>query len=122
MGRWSASHWKTATFGWLAFVFVAFALSASGIVKTTFLEDNDTNVGETKTADRIIEAGFPTNADEQGEIVFIESTKLKADDPAFEAVVKDVVKTLDGFPQVVKLQSPLDAAHRTRCPTAAARP
>ncbi len=112
MGRWSASHWKTATFGWLAFVFVAFALSASGIVKTTFLEDNDTNVGETKTADRIIEAGFPTNEDEQGEIVFIQSTKLKADDPAFEAVVKDVVKTLDGFPQVRKLQSPLDAAHQ----------
>ena len=22
MGRWSASHWKTATFGWLAFVIV----------------------------------------------------------------------------------------------------
>ena len=28
MGRWSASHWKTATFGWLAFVVVAFALSS----------------------------------------------------------------------------------------------
>ena len=26
MGRWSAAHWKTATFGWLAFVLVAFAL------------------------------------------------------------------------------------------------
>ena len=26
MGRWSADHWKTATFGWLAFVLVAFAL------------------------------------------------------------------------------------------------
>ena len=26
MGRWSAAHWKTATFGWLAFVVVAFAL------------------------------------------------------------------------------------------------
>ena len=25
MGRWSASHWKTAVFGWLAFVVVAFA-------------------------------------------------------------------------------------------------
>ena len=23
MGRWSAAHWKTATFGWLAFVVVA---------------------------------------------------------------------------------------------------
>ena len=26
MGRWSADHWKTATFGWLAFVIVAFGL------------------------------------------------------------------------------------------------
>jgi uncharacterized membrane protein YdfJ with MMPL/SSD domain len=112
MGRWSASHWKTATFGWLAFVIVAFALSASGIAKTTYLEDSDKSVGETRTADRIVEAGFPANEDEQGEVVFIESTKLKADDPAFEAVVKDAVKTLDGFPQVVKLQSPLDAAHK----------
>ena len=28
MGRWSAAHWKTATFGWLAFVLVAFASAA----------------------------------------------------------------------------------------------
>ena len=33
MGRWSASHWKTATFGWLAFVLVAFGLG--GMVGTT---------------------------------------------------------------------------------------
>ena len=26
MGRWSAAHWKTATFGWLALVVVAFAV------------------------------------------------------------------------------------------------
>ena len=26
MGRWSASHWKTATFGWLAFVIASFAV------------------------------------------------------------------------------------------------
>ena len=26
MGRWSAYHWKTATFGWLGFVLVVFAL------------------------------------------------------------------------------------------------
>ena len=32
MGRWSADHWKTATFGWLAFVLVAFALGAAGTV------------------------------------------------------------------------------------------
>ena len=110
MGRWSASHWKTATFGWLAFVIIAVVLGTA--VGTTYLEDTDTNVGEAKTADKIVEAGFPASKDEQGEIVFIQSTKLKADDPGFQAVVKDVVKTLDGYPQVLKLQSPLDAAHR----------
>ena len=26
VGRWSAAHWKTATFGWLALVLVAFAV------------------------------------------------------------------------------------------------
>ena len=30
MGRWSADHWKTATFGWLALVLVAFALGSAG--------------------------------------------------------------------------------------------
>ena len=29
-GRWSARHWKAAVFGWLAFVFVAFALGYGG--------------------------------------------------------------------------------------------
>ena len=30
MGRWSAAHWKTATFGWLAFVIAAFMLGPQG--------------------------------------------------------------------------------------------
>ena len=30
MGRWSASHWKTAVFGWLAFVVVAVAVGRRG--------------------------------------------------------------------------------------------
>ena len=34
MGRWSAAHWKTATFGWLAFVLVAFALGGMVGTKT----------------------------------------------------------------------------------------
>jgi RND superfamily putative drug exporter len=28
MGSWSASHWKTATFGWLALVLLAFAVGS----------------------------------------------------------------------------------------------
>ena len=40
MGRWSARHWKTATFGWLAFVVIAFLLGGQiGTVQLTEAED-----------------------------------------------------------------------------------
>ena len=35
MGRWSASHWKTAVFGWLAFVAVALVVGMT-VGKTAF--------------------------------------------------------------------------------------
>jgi uncharacterized membrane protein YdfJ with MMPL/SSD domain len=109
MGRWSAGHWKTAVFGWLAFVVAAFVIGQT--VGTKHLDDTDTNVGEARTADKIIEAGFPAKSEEQGEIVLIQSKTLTADDPAFQAAVEDVAKTLDGFPKVRKLDTPLEAGH-----------
>ena len=40
-GRWSATHWKAATFGWLAFVVVAvIAGNAIGSVKLTRSEQD----------------------------------------------------------------------------------
>ena len=51
MGRWSASHWKTAVFGWLAFV-VALGRSLGIQLGTTFIDERDANVGESRTADR----------------------------------------------------------------------
>ena len=77
MGRWSAGHWKTAVFGWLAFVIAAFVIGNA--VGVRYLDDNDTNVGEARTADKIIEAGFPKDAEKQGEIVLIQSETLTAD-------------------------------------------
>jgi RND superfamily putative drug exporter len=109
MGRWSARHWKTAVFGWLAFVIAAFAIGNA--VGTRYLEDNETNVGEARQADKIIEAGFPAKADEQGEIVLIQSRSLTAKDPAFKAAIQDVAETLDAFPKVRKLDTPLEAGH-----------
>ena len=109
MGRWSANHWKTAVFGWLAFVVASVVIG--GAVGTKYLEDNDLAVGEAGTATKIIEAGFPDAADEQGEIVLIQSKTLKATDPAFKAAIEDVTKTLDAMPKVRKLDSPLDAGH-----------
>ena len=109
MGRWSASHWKTAVFGWLAFVVASVVLG--GAIGVKYLEDEDLAVGEAAQAQKLIEAGFPEVNDEQGEIVLIQSKSLKADDPAFEAAIADVAKTLDSVPEARKVDTPLEAGH-----------
>ena len=69
MGRWSAAHWKTATFGWLAFVVLAFGVG--GMVGTKTIDPNTAGPGESGRADRILDAGFQQPA---GESVLIQST------------------------------------------------
>ncbi len=105
MGRWSAAHWKTATFGWLAFVVVAFALA--GTVGTKNIDPNSSGPGESGRADRILEAGFEQPA---GESVLIQSRSLTADDPAFVAAVEDVVARISRLDAVRNVRSPLDRA------------
>ena len=109
MGRWSANHWKTSVFGWLAFVIASVVIG--GAVGTKQLEDSDLNVGEAKRADKLIEAAGFDKADEQAEWVLVQSKTLTAKDAAFRAAIEDVTKTLDGFPQVRKLRSPLTAGN-----------
>ncbi len=109
MGRWSANHWKTAVFGWLAFVVAAVVIG--GAVGTKYLETEDLAVGEAARANEILEAGFPQINDEQSEIVLIQSTTLDADDPAFEAVIADVAKTVGGFSEARKIDTPLEVGH-----------
>ena len=53
MGRWSAAHRRTAIFGWLAFVLVAFSLGIFMPMQT--IEDTDRGVGESGRADAILE-------------------------------------------------------------------
>src|SRR5204862_7292432 len=108
MGRWSASHWKTAVFGWLAFVFASLAIGMQ--VGTKQMSDQDSNVGESHRADQILNrAGF--KADPQSEIVVIQSEKLRAADPAFRAVIRDEIRAVRGFPLVTNIRSPLDPGH-----------
>jgi RND superfamily putative drug exporter len=109
MGRWSANHWKTAVFGWLAFVLASFFIGQT--VGTKYLDTNESNVGEAARADKIIDAGFPEKAEEQGEIVLIQSQTHTVKDPAFRTAINDVTTTLSAFPKVEKLQSPLLPAH-----------
>ncbi len=115
MGRWSAGHWKTAVVAWFAFVVLALFMGMQ--IGTKNIDKNDANVGEARTADRIInDAGFNLdkkgeNIEEQSEMVLFQSTSktLTVKDPAFRAAIKDAEKTLARFPQVRQLRSPLAA-------------
>jgi hypothetical protein len=102
MGRWSAAHWKTATFGWLGFVLVAFALG--GMVGTKTIDPNTPGPGESGRVDKILEAGFKQPA---GESVLIQSRALPANDPAFKAAIEDAVSGLATLGVVQNVRSPL---------------
>jgi uncharacterized membrane protein YdfJ with MMPL/SSD domain len=106
MGRWSANHWKTATFGWLAFVLVAFALG--GIVGTKSIDQNEPGPGESGRMEKILDEGFKQPV---GESVLIENTSVAVDDAAFTAVIQDVVRRLETLDEVQNVQSPLDSAN-----------
>ncbi len=101
MGRWSAAHWKTATFGWLAFVLVAFGLG--GMVGTRNI-DNTSGPGESGRMDRILEAGFKQPASEH---VLIQSSSARAGTPAFDSAVADVVARISKIADVRDVRSPL---------------
>src|SRR5215470_1164993 len=68
-GRWSAAHWKTATFGWLALVVAAVAVGS--LAGARQLTDAEGAQGETARAQRILAAaGFDNSA---GEAVLIQA-------------------------------------------------
>jgi putative drug exporter of the RND superfamily len=104
MGRWSASHWKTAVFGWLAFV--AAALAIGQMVGTKQINQHDAvSVGQSHQADQMLrQAGF--QPDPQTEIVLVQSTTQKVSDPAFRAVVNDLVQTVTPSRAITNLRSP----------------
>ena len=106
MGRWSASHWKTAVFGWLAFVVVA--LVAGTAVGTKQIDEANANTGQAHRADMILkQAGF--QPDPQTEIVLVQSSTQTIHDPAFRATVADVVSTVKPFSHLYQnLRSPLE--------------
>jgi uncharacterized membrane protein YdfJ with MMPL/SSD domain len=101
MGRWSARHWKTATFGWLALVVVAFALG--GQIGTKQIDPNATGPGESGRMDKILDAGFKQPASES---VFIENRSLDVRSPAFTAAVDDVRARLSRIAVVQNVQAP----------------
>ena len=104
MGRWSAAHWKIATFGWLAFVLVAFAVGSAVGMNT--IDPNEPGPGESGRMDRILDAGFNQPA---GESVLVQSSSLRASDPAFKAAIADVVAGISKVKVVQNVRSPLES-------------
>jgi uncharacterized membrane protein YdfJ with MMPL/SSD domain len=102
VGRWSAGHWKTAVFGWLALVIVAFAVGRA--VGTENVDPNTAGPGESGRMDRILDAGFKQPA---GESVLIQSRSVRVGDPAFTAAIEDVVARVSKVAAVQNVRSPL---------------
>jgi uncharacterized membrane protein YdfJ with MMPL/SSD domain len=102
MGRWSASHWKTAVFGWLALVVAAFAVGFA--VGTKNVDPNTAGPGESGRMDKILDAGFKQPA---GESVLIQSRSVRVGDPAFTAAIEDVVARVSKEAAVQNVRSPL---------------
>jgi uncharacterized membrane protein YdfJ with MMPL/SSD domain len=102
-GRWSAAHWKTATFGWLALVVATIAIGS--IVGTRDLTQAEQTNGETARAEQmLVAAGIKEPA---GESVLVQSTSETVDAPAFQRTVRDVRATLARQSQVTGLRAPV---------------
>jgi uncharacterized membrane protein YdfJ with MMPL/SSD domain len=108
MGRWSASHWKTAVFGWL--VFVAAALMLGMQVGTKQLKQEDAGTGQSHKADQILKQGFP-QSDPQTEFILIQSSKLTVNAAAFRSTINDAVAAVKDNPNIKHLRSPLAAGN-----------
>ncbi len=106
MGRWSADHWKTATFGWLAFVLVAVALGGMSGQKT--LDPNAAGPGQSGRMDTILDEGFKQPA---GESVLVQSSSLTTADAVFTGAIQDVVARVSKLADVQNVRSPLDQAN-----------
>jgi len=109
MGRWSASHWKTAVFGWLILVVALFYVGNKVGLKT--IATTDSNVGQAHKADNIFKHSAFKQTDPQTELVLIQSKTLTVGAPAFRATVQDVVRSVEGHPGMKNLRSPYTAGN-----------
>jgi uncharacterized membrane protein YdfJ with MMPL/SSD domain len=103
-GRWSAAHRKTAILGWIVFVVVSFMVGGQIGTRTLTLEQS--GVGESGTADKIVAGAYPKHHDE---LVLVQSTTGKYTDPAFRATVDDVSRRLHAIKGVAAVSKPYGA-------------
>jgi uncharacterized membrane protein YdfJ with MMPL/SSD domain len=101
---WSAAHRGAVVTGWLAFVFVAFAVgSLVGMVQLKAVEAEN---GQSRLADLTQAQQFPR--ERAGEEVLIENRSGPLAGTAYRAAVADLVTRLSRVPSVAAIRSPLD--------------
>ena len=104
-GRWSATHWRIALFGWLGFAVAAVVLGS--VVGHVQMKNSEYASGEAATALRYLDqAGLVAPA---GEMVLIQSRAYDASSPAFSATIASTIQTLAAQPVVTNIQNPLFA-------------
>jgi len=92
-GRWSAAHWKTATFGWLAFVVVAAIVGQ--MVGTVKLSDAEQATGESARAESTLaRAGFHPHAEEA---VLVQNEHAGFDESGFRRTLLRTVSAFAGY-------------------------
>jgi uncharacterized membrane protein YdfJ with MMPL/SSD domain len=101
MGAWSASHWKTAVFGWLAFVVIAFWLGQ--MVGIESLSATEPGPGESGRVQQTLNDEFEQPAKE---LVLVQNSSLAARSAPFQAAVRDVIRRLEAQPNAANIESP----------------
>ena len=101
-GRWSAQHRKTAIFGWLAFVMIAFALGNS-IGTKTLGNSQSSRTGDSGRADAVLNSDFKRNFGEQ---VLVQA-RTGASANEVRNGVNDVVARIKSTGDATNIRSPL---------------
>jgi uncharacterized membrane protein YdfJ with MMPL/SSD domain len=103
-GRWSAAHWKTAAFGWIAVAVLAVVVG--GAVGAKQMKVWAIANGESRRAAQILDEGnFNIPARES---VLLQSRTATVQEPVVAAAVKDVVQAVSRQPNVTSVVSPIE--------------
>ena len=102
VGHWSATHRKTAIFGWIALV--AIALAGGSMLGTKQLTGAEATPGEAGVAAQVLSDSDLAPAQE---MVLVQSESLTTADPVFREAINDVSRTLRKTEDVRAVQSPL---------------
>jgi RND superfamily putative drug exporter len=101
--RWSATHRKTAIFGWLVFVVIAFMIG--GAAGTVTLKHEDMGNGDSRVAERVLAQQFPR--ERAAEQIIIQTPNGGLLGSEYRDAVDELVARLSRIPSVAQIESPL---------------